>query len=404
MDILFISLVQIDSLKDRGIYHDLLRVFHKEGHHVTVICPVERRTKLPTRVISTDGFTVLQVRTLNVQKTNVIEKGIATASLDFLFKRAIKKHLSSKKFRLILYATPPITLTCLISYLKMKNKAKTYLLLKDIFPQNAVDMGMIKGGGLLHNFFKWQEKKLYRLSDMIGCMSPANVAYLKSHHPEISRRKLEVNPNSVEINHSEDKKVDRNSILSFFDIPENKVLFLYGGNLGKPQGIPFLLKIISSASITSPDAFFIIVGDGTEFEYLNIWFKHNKPSNAILIRYIPREEYNQLASNCDIGLILLHPDFTIPNFPSRLLTYLEYKLPVFCLTDEVSDIGPIAEEYNFGKWSLNGDLSRALELVSFFIKNRQAAIQMGKNGYDYLIRNYDVNLSYLKIISLLEQR
>ena len=74
------------------------------------------------------------------------------------------------------------------------------------------------------------------------------------------------------------------------------------------------------------------------------------------------------------------------------------------MTDAVSDIGPIAEENNFGKWCLNGDLSRALELVDFFTKNRHTGIQMGKNGYDYLTRYYDVNLSYLKIISLFEQR
>lgn len=400
MNILFISLVQIDSLEDRGIYHDLLRVFRKEGHRVTVVCPVERRTNLPTRLMSKEGFTLLQVKTLNVQRTNLFEKGIATISLNFFFKRAINRHLYNKRFELILYTTPPITLTSLIYHLKRKNKAKTYLMLKDIFPQNAVDMGMIKGGGLLHTYFKWQEKKLYRLSDMIGCMSPANLAYIKDHHPEISRSKLEVSPNSVELKYSKEKKVCRKSILSLFDIPENKVLFLYGGNLGKPQGIQFLLKIISGASINSPDAFFIIVGDGTEFEYLNVWFKHNKPTNASLIRYIPREEYNQLASNCDIGLVLLHPDFTIPNFPSRLLTYLEYKLPVFCLTDSVSDIGPIAEENNFGKWCLNGDLSRALELVDYFAKNRQSRIEMGKNGYNYLTRHYDVNLSYKKIISL----
>jgi glycosyltransferase involved in cell wall biosynthesis len=379
MNILFISLVQINSLEDRGIYHDLLRVFHKAGHHITIICPVERRAKLPTRLISKEGINILHVKTLNVQKTNIIEKGIATVSLNFLFKRAIKKYLGYKRFDLLLYTTPPITLTSLISYLKKKNKAKTYLLLKDIFPQNAVDMGMIKAGGLLHKYFNWQEKKLYRLSDRIGCMSPANVAYLKSHHPEISRRKLE-------------------------DIPENKVLFLYGGNLGKPQGISFLLKIISVASATTPDAFFVIVGDGTEFTRLNGWFKDHKPSNASLIKYIPREEYNQLASSCDIGLILLHPDFTIPNFPSRLLTYLEYKLPVFCLTDAVSDIGPIAEENNFGKWCLNGDLNRTIELVNFFTQNQEARIQMGRSGYDYLTRYYDVNLSYLKIASLFGQR
>lgn len=403
MHLIFISLVQIDSLDDRGIYHDLMRVFRNEGHSVTVICPVERRSKLRTRLIVQGSFSVLQVRTLNVQKTNLIEKGLATITLNFLFKRAIKKYLSYVCFDMILYTTPPITLTGIISYLKRKNKAKTYLLLKDIFPQNAVDMKMIKEGSLLHSYFSWKEKKLYQLSDRIGCMSPANVAFIQSHHPEIPQSKLEVNYNSIEPRSVEFKRTDRKPVLDEFHIPEHKVIFLYGGNLGKPQGLSFLLEIITASSASCPDAYFVIVGDGTEYRYLKNWFNRFSPSNASLIQKLPREQYNDLASHCNVGLILLHPDFTIPNFPSRLLGYLESKMPVLSITDPVSDIGPISEENHFGKWCLNGDLQKAIELITYFTLNRDTRIQMGENGYDYFVKNYDVRLSYNKVIGLFEQ-
>jgi hypothetical protein len=148
LKIIFLSLVHINTLEERGIYQDLLRQFVKSGHELTIVCPVERRTGLPTRLLQETGTTILHVRTLNVQKAPIWEKGLATISLNILLQRAIKKHLSAASFDLILYATPPITTTRLIRWLKQRDGAKSYLLLKDIFPQNAVDMGMIRNNSL----------------------------------------------------------------------------------------------------------------------------------------------------------------------------------------------------------------------------------------------------------------
>lgn len=400
MRIIFLSLVQIDSLNDQSIYHDLLRTFFEEGHSLTIVCPVERRTGISTRMIKKPGIHILQVKTLNLQKTNLLEKGLAIISLNYLFKRAIKSHLSNNSFDLILYTTPPITLTGLIEYLKNNNKAKTYLLLKDIFPQNAVDMGMIRKNGFIHQYFSRQEKKLYKLSDRIGCMSLANIDYIKYHNPEIPDSILEVNPNSVDLTRIEKIRIDKKDVLDRFGIPLNKVLFLYGGNLGKPQGLSFLLLLIKESAIACIQAHFVIVGNGTEYSMLSDWFSKYAPRNATLIKALPKNQYDELASCCDVGLILLHPNFTIPNFPSRILTYMAYKMPVICMTDSVTDIGPIAEKYNFGKWCLNGDLRRSVQLVITFATSKDYRTAMGQNGYDYLFNNCNVKFGYQKIISL----
>ncbi len=179
MNILFLTMSKMLTLEKRGIYTDLMRKFRNEGHNVYIVTPTERRDGRKTYVIEEKGVKILSVRTLNVQKTNVIEKGIGQLSIEFLYKRAIKRYFKGVNFDLILYSTPPITFPKVIEYAKKTNpSAKTYLLLKDIFPQNAVDMGMLPKRGLkgvLYKFFRAKEKKLYALSDYIGCMSPANV-------------------------------------------------------------------------------------------------------------------------------------------------------------------------------------------------------------------------------------
>ncbi len=394
--LIFISLIRIDSLEERGIYHDLLREFVNNGYDVTIVCPVERITGLSSRVITNSNLTILQVKILNIQKCNLIEKGISTLTINLFFKKAIKKYIKNLNFDLILYSTPPITLVNLISWLKSKHNSKTYLLLKDIFPQNAVDMGYLKHRSLVHRYFSSEEKKLYYISDKIGCMSPANVEYILKRFPELIN-KIEVNPNSVDLTGIPVIKESQKQIRLKWNIPQQATVFLYGGNLGKPQGTEFLLEIINNCLNDIPDAYFMIVGDGTDYDKLSDWFKLNNPKNAQLLKKIPKYEFDALTKSCDVGLILLRKEFTIPNFPSRLLTYLENKLPVLAITDVASDIGIIAENNGFGKWVEYSDKIKTIESILWFKNEYNIRLLMGFKGFEYLKLHFDVKLSFEKI-------
>lgn len=158
MRVLFLTMVKISSFDERGIYTDLLRKFHSEGHEVNVVCPIERRENKNTFVLKEHKGKILNVKTFNLQKTNIIEKGLGILAIEYQFLLAIKKYYSNVKFDLILYSTPPITFSRVINYIKKRDNAYSYLLLKDIFPQNAVDMKMITKGGILHKIFLRKEK------------------------------------------------------------------------------------------------------------------------------------------------------------------------------------------------------------------------------------------------------
>lgn len=396
--LIFLSLIRIDSLDERGIYHDLLRQFVKNSYDVTVVCPVERANKIPTRVIKNSNLTILQVKTLNIQKCNVFEKGLSTLSLNFIFKRAISKYIKDNKFDLILYSTPPITLTNLISWLKTKNDAKTYLLLKDIFPQNAVDMGYFKMGGLLHRYFSKVEKKLYEISDKIGCMSLANVDYIGIRFPEFAI-KLEVNPNSVDLTRIPIIKETKAQIRSRWNIPHDATVFLYGGNLGKPQGLDFLLDTIYE--VNSPDIFFLIVGSGTEYSKISNWFKKNKPSNAVLLSGLPKEKFDLVLRACDVGLIFLNKNFTIPNFPSRFLSYLECKMPVIAATDPNTDLKCTIEKAHCGYWVPSGELDIMVSRIMQIASLGKEVEKMRNNAFLLLKSEYDVSISFRMIENMI---
>lgn len=397
MNVLFLTMSNEIDLNSRAIYADLMRKFRDEGHCVFIVAPSQRREGKPTDLIEKYGVTYLMVKTLNVQKTNVIEKGLGQVSIEYLFRRAIKKYLSNVKFDLILYSTPPITLTNVVKYVKKVNpQAISYLLLKDIFPQNAVDMGMLSKSGLkgvLYNFFRNKETQLYKASDFIGCMSPANVEYLIKHNKWINPAIVEVAPNSLELQQEEVEKDTK--ILKKYGLPTDKPILIYGGNLGVPQGIPFLIECLQKNK-KREDCHFLIVGSGTYYQQLNNWFSENQNCCVTVMKGLPKEEYDQLVKACHVGLIFLDYRFTIPNFPSRLLSYLEYKMPVICATDPNCDMGNIAIENGFGIWCPSNDVAAFTESVNKILASDLHS--MGEKGYRFLKENYQIENVYDKII------
>jgi glycosyltransferase involved in cell wall biosynthesis len=395
MKILFLTLARIESIEVQGIYQDLLRKFRDNGHELFIVSPTERKFGNKTNFFTENGVNILNVWTTNIQKTNKIEKGITTLLLEYFYYKAIKKHLDYKNIDLILYSTPPITFTNLIKRIKKASKAKTYLLLKDIFPQNAVDLNYLKYGGLLHKYFRNQEKVLYRISDFIGCMSPANLNYLQNNNPEIDIKKLEINPNTIDvIENSINLDID---IYNKYNIPKDKIIFIFGGNLGAPQGIEFLKNNITYCKSIN-EAFFLIIGDGTEYQNFSNWIENENVNNALLINEVPKSEYDEIIKLSHVGLIFLNPKFTIPNFPSRILSYMQNNLPVICATDAVTDIGKIAIENNFGYNCLTSDCDAFFDYVIKLL-NKELRTQMGNNSYRFLINEYNTDITYNKIIN-----
>ena len=264
MNILFVTIIKINSINDRGVYPDLLRKFLHEGHKIYIVTPLERRYRQKSTIERQDNLVTLKIKTLNYQKTNIIEKWIGTLLINYLYLKKIKRYFSNIKFDLVLYSTPPITFNGLIEHIKKRDGARSYLLLKDIFPQNAVNLGLIREGGCIYNYYKRKEKLLYKVSDHIGCMSQANVDYILKNNPQLQNSKVEINPNSHELFDEQITPENKVFIKMKYNIPLSKVICIYGGNLGKPQGVQFIIEFLNSQT-NNEDVFFLIVGSGTEY-------------------------------------------------------------------------------------------------------------------------------------------
>lgn len=392
MKILYISTV-FPKEGTSTIYTDLAEALAEKGHEVTVVTTEERKNNVDTFMGQERGCNVLRVKTGNMYDVSLVEKGLSMLVIAKILIEAIKKYLANIKVDLILFEAPPVMMEEIVRYAKKQFDAKAFLMMKDIFPQNAVDIKIMKKNGVIYRYFKYKEKKMYLIADRIGCMSEENLNYLKNIEG-VNENKLSIFPNTKRIN---DVKVDSKEIRKKYNIPEDKVVFVFGGNMGKPQGMQFLTDAIIKAMVVEK-AFFVLVGRGTEREKVQENLKKYK--NNLVLGNLPRNEYEQLVSSCDIGIISLDFRFTIPNYPSRVLSYMEYAMPVLAATDSCTDFRKLIEkEAVCGIWCASNNKNDFVCAVQKLVNDEKMRIELGQNGRNYLEKNFSVE----KSVDILEQ-
>lgn len=396
MNILFLSLFRMNTLEQKGIYPDLLRVFVKNGHFVRIVSP---EPKCTTGDDPKEGYAILHVQTPQMTGVSFWKKGIAALKIAPNIRRALEKYCAKERYDLILMATPPITLAGVVEHIKRRDHAKFYLMLKDIWPQGIVDLGAISPHGPVYRYFRAKEEKLYALADNIGCMSPANVNYVCSHNASIDPERVGLCPNAEEPSFWYAMPEQRAAIREKYGIPADRTVFLYGGNFGRPQGIPFLVDCLRACK-ERIDSYFVLCGTGTEYEKLQTYVEQEHPSHVLLLNGLPREEYDKLVTACDVGMLFLDYRFTIPNFPSRLLAYMQAGLPVLACTDAATDIGTISEEGGFGWRCLSNDIAAFADTVDAACTADLSG--MGVAGQSYFLEHYTTQQAYQSIMKELE--
>lgn len=372
------------------MYSSLIHELAKNGHDVTVITPVYG---MKSKFVKENGVEVLYFKSMPMLNIGLIRKGIANILFPYFCIRAVKKHLSKKKFGLILMTTPPLGFFQPIKYLKRRNnKSIVYLILRDIHPEGAKFVGLdrIKP---MYNYFKKIEMELYGISDFIGCMSPRNISFVEENNPGIETKKLRMLPNW------EEKKIYTEpniKIRSKYDL-EEKFIVVYGGNMGVPQNLSVMLELAYKKKDLD-NVVFLLIGNGTEKAELEYKSKSMGLKNVRFMNSIPREDYDDLMKICDVGFISLHPKLPIPNIPSKTLGYFGAKLPILAVTDSITDYGEyILERSHSGLWSREEDCEKLYENFDILYNDFDLRKQMGENGYKFFIDNFTTDKAYEEI-------
>ncbi len=399
MNILFITIAW-PAAGQKNLYTDLMDEFVRHGHKVDVTGTQDSDRRIRTSLSEENGIKILRVYSGKIRKASYLRKISSLLFLGGKLGSAIRKHFGKSHYDLIIGPTPPITLSFLHKRLKRHYQAPFYLLLKDIWPQGSVDLKVFRKYSLPWWFFRSHEVRLYKTADHIGCMSPLGAEYILLKNQFLSPGKVEVCPNSIcpveALKASPDYE-----IRDKYQIPRDACVFIFSGNLGVGHGLHFVAEAIEALA-DYPKAYFAIGGSGTQYRYLEKRFAESSPRNALLYSWLPHEDFGQILATSDVGLIFLYR-YTSPQFPSRLLSYLEYAKPVLCAVNKDTDIGSIVEDSECGCSVTHGDLDAFVKGVKYFSERPEERKRMGEKGRELLMDNYTVSHSYEIIMNHFEE-
>lgn len=398
MKVLFMTSVY-DFNEKGNLNVDLIDTIASHGHEVTVITPKERKYNPQERIEKKGNITILQFKCLNFRgNVNVIEKGISTLSLGYQYLHAIKKYFKGVAYDMVIYTTLPITYRPVLRYLKRKYGTFCYLQQKDFFPQSALDLEMMSKGSLLYKLFRHIEKGLFLSSDKIGLISPKNVDYILRENPYLPASIAEYCPNAITptlIDVVNERKKKQKEVREKFNIPDDAVVFIYGGNISRSQGLDFIDEFFTKlAKKPIPKAFFFVIGSGQGYEPLK---KHVESLGVNFVRFIgllPKKEFDDILVCADVGMVFLDPRFTIANIPSRTLAHMDMEQAIISATDEFTDYKELIENNKLGLWCKCGDVENMIRNTRKLVEDENFRLTCAKNARAYLEKEFSTEVAY----------
>jgi len=330
--------------------YDLSQAFIEEGHQVTVITPV---SSLNDRIHIgiDDGVRLVRVKAFKTKDINYVCRALAEFVNPFLIWHNLRKRpeIINTQFNGIIWYSPTIFWGPLIKRLKKQFNVKTYLILRDIFPDWALDLGIIKEG-LVYKFLKLVENFQYQQADIIGVQSPNNVNYFKERNQGLKAH-IEVLWNWMgQIKETECSIDLSKTILS------GRKIYVYTGNMGIAQSVDRLINIARYFK-DQRDIGFVFVGRGSEVERLKGLVIEFGLTNTIFFDEIPFTEIPALLKQCHGGLVSLDPRHITHNIPGKVLTYLMGNIPIFGFVNEGNDLIQLSIDYEIGYITHNDDLN-----------------------------------------------
>lgn len=369
--------------------YDLAVSMQGDGNQVTVLAPHVQIDE-PMLIKEVDGIETIFFRSGQLKNIGKAKRAINETLLPIKAWQATKKYFLNNHYDVIVYYSPSIFLGSLVRKLKNIWQAKSYLVLRDIFPQWTVDNGMIKPNSLIHKYFQCFEKVNYQAADKIGVMSVANLRLFQN---KTDFHKYEVLNNWISI----DQPTPSSNIFRKKLGLDEKIIFFYGGNIGQAQYMINLIDITKHFK-SFKDVHFLFVGQGDE---VNLLLQKQVEFNLNNMTYLPaisQSEYNQLVKEIDVGMFSLHPEHTTHNFPGKLMGYMEASKPILGVVNAGNDLQDLicSTQSGFVSTCVDDELLENAEKLAGSSVLRQ---ELGGNGQKVLEKYFSVDSARTQILA-----
>lgn len=371
------------------LMQELAEELRNRGYKVTVVTSypqynltAEMKGKSFDEFSVENDINVIRVKTLPHHKVNFVIRGISQLTMPYIFFSRINKYLKDKVDVVIVYS-PPLPLANVGKALKKKYGAKFILNVQDIFPQNAIDLGVLKNKFII-NYFERLESRAYESADKIVVHSEGNRKFL-IQKKRLFEDKVQVLHNWIDITPYRNTEKD-----GYFRKKyglEDKFIILFAGVIGPSQGLDLIVNAANELKDVSALTF-LFVGDGTEKNKLIKKAEHFQLKNVVFKPFVSKEEYPKLVKDADVGMICLSSKNKTPVVPGKILGYMAASVPVLAFLNKESDGHQIIKDAQCGYSEVSDNPIKATEIILKIYNERDKLKQYGENGFNYVLRHF----------------
>ena len=371
--------------------YDLAAEFLRLGHEPIVVAPDENILK-DVEITIENGIKVLRVRTGKIKTASRWIRGLNEARLSGIIWKKGRHFFDENPCALIVYYSPTIFFGSLVKRLKKYFACPSYLILRDIFPQWAVDAGVLSQG-MIYKFFKFKERQNYDAADIIGVQSPANLRYFEENDPD-KKYRVEVLFNWTALT---EENIQPGAYRDKLGL-QGKVVFFYGGNIGVAQDMDNIIRLADNLRDES-SAYFLLVGDGSEVPRLKAGIASKGLTNIAIHNAVGQREYLSMLSEFDVGLISLNRGLKTQNFPGKMLGYMYHSIPILASINSGNDLKEILEGQEAGLVCMNGEDDLFTAHARRLVRDEEYRRLLGKNARALLESTFSVSKAAKQILS-----
>ena len=369
---------------------DLAREFARQGHALTVLLPTPDQ-QAPWALEQMDGVQVMRLKAPRTKDIGYVRRTLGELAMPFAMLRQFRKSpLATEQWDGVAWYAPSIFHGPLVNAIKKASGCKSYLIIRDIFPEWAVDMGLM-GRGLPYRFFDAVARYQYSVADVIGVQTPGNRGYFDKWRQQPGRQ-LEVLPNWLD-----KPALARCAIRVNETTLAGRKVFVYAGNMGIAQGMDILLDLAEQLRGRT-DVGFLFVGRGSDAARLKGSANDRKLDNVLFYDEIHPDEIPDLYAQCSAGIVALDPRHKSHNIPGKFLTYMQSGLPVLANINAGNDLAQMICEEQVGQVCESNQVEDLVQFANQLLAQIESDGQISSRCISLFEREFAVEKTVRQIV------
>ena len=379
-------------------HYELARRFVDGGHSFSIVASdlsylSGKKCTADERVQDFDGVKVQRAWTYSALHRSFVWRIVSF--LSFMVS-SVWVALKVKNVDLVIGTSPPI-FQAVSAWVISVVKWRPFLLeIRDLWPEFAVDMGVLKNPVLIW-LARRLERFLYARANHLLVNSPAYRDYLIGLGIPASKVSFIANGVDPDMFHV---KPSEGGLRDEFQL-RGKYLVTYAGAMGMANNLEVVLEAATMLNDVR-DVHFLMVGDGKDRPKLEELARQMNVKNVTFTGSRPKSQMPEILAESDVCLAVLRdiPMFRT-TYPNKVFDYMAASRPVVLAIDGV--IRQVIEEADGGIPVPPGNPQAMANAVRTLFSNRPRSEQMGRSARDYVIKFFDRNKQALQFGELVKQ-